>query len=238
MREHILDHLSSIENGYSVCGVIDRRQRIYPLGTDTKVLSTIFEIIAHQSVADYAKQAQLQLIDSDKQNYYPDFTLTAGQDDAEKIAIDVKTMYKTNPNDQFGFTLGSYTSFLRNGTKNIVFPFHQYKEHWIIGFVYRRVPVDADAASRQYSTANLAQIPAPFSDVEVFMQEKWRIAGDRPGSGNTANIGSIRGALTDFQQGKGVFGSEAEFLAYWRGYGTTAASRRYRNIEEYRSLNH
>ena len=103
--------------------------------------------------------------------------LTADQDDEEKIAIDVKTTYKNNPNDQFGFTLGSYTSFLRNGTKNIVFPFHLYKEHWIIGFVYRRVPVDANAASRQYSIANLSQIPAPFSDVEVFVQEKWRIAG-------------------------------------------------------------
>ena len=236
MREHILNHLASIENGYSVCGLIDRRRRIYPLGTDTKVLSTIFEIIARQSVADYARQAQLQLIDSAKQNYYPDFTLAAGQDDAEKIAIDVKTTYKSNPNDQFGFTLGSYTSFLRNGTKNIVFPFHQYKEHWIIGFVYRRVPVDANAASRQYSTANLAQIPAQFSDVEVFVQEKWRIAGDKPGSGNTTNIGSIRGTLADFQQGNGVFGSEAEFLQYWRGYGTTAETRIYRSVEEFRTL--
>ena len=238
MREHILNHLASIENGYSVCGVIDRRQRVYPLGTDTKVLSTIFEIIARQSVADYARQTQLQLIDSAKQNFYPDFTLTSGQDDTEKIAIDVKTTYKTNPNGQFGFTLGSYTSFLRNGTKNIVFPFHQYKEHWIIGFAYRRVPVDAVAASRQYSTTNLAQIPAPFSDVEVFVQEKWRIAGDRPGSGNTANIGSIRGTLPDFQDGNGVFRSEAEFLTYWRGYGITASERRYRSIEEYRNLSH
>ena len=236
MKEHILNHLASIENGYSVCGIIDRRRRIYPLGTDTKVLSTIFEIIARQSVADYARQSQLMLIDSDKQNYYPDFTLAASRDDTEKIAIDVKTTYKNNPGDPFGFTLGSYTSFLRNATKNIVFPFEQYKEHWIIGFIYRRVPVDANAASRRYSTANLSKVPAPFSDVEVFMQEKWRIAGDRPGSGNTTNIGSIRGVLSDFQQGNGVFESEAEFLQYWRGYGVTAENRRYRNAGEFRAL--
>lgn len=236
MRQHILNHLASIENGYIICGVIDRRRRVYPLGTDTKVLSTIFEIIARQSVADYARQSGLLLIDSDKQNYYPDFTLAASHDDTEKIAIDVKTTYKNNPDDLFGFTLGSYTSFLRNGTKNIVFPFQQYKEHWIIGFVYRRVPVDGNAASRRYSVADLAEVPAPFSDVEVFVQEKWRIAGDRPGSGNTANIGSIRGVLTDFQQGNGVFENEAEFLEYWRRYGTTAAERPYRNVEEFRSL--
>lgn len=237
MKEYIMNHLANIENGYSVCGIIDRRRRVYPLGTDTKVLSTIFEIIARQSVSDYAKQANLLLIDSGKQNYYPDFTLAVNHEDPNKIAIDVKTTYKNNADDDFGFTLGSYTSFLRNGTKNIMFPFNQYKEHWIIGFVYRRVSVDANAVGRRYTVDDLAQIPAPFSDVEVFVQEKWRIAGDRPGSGNTANIGSIRGKLSDFRQGNGVFGGEGEFLAYWRGYGATAGSRRYRNVGEFRALN-
>ena len=52
------------------------------------------------------------------------------------------------------------------------------------------------------------------------MQEKWRIAGDKAGSGNTTNIGSISGMLADFQQGNGVFQSESEFLAYWRGIRT------------------
>lgn len=236
MKEQILRHLAGMENGYSACGIIDRRGRVYPLGTDTKVLSTIFEIIARQAVADYARQAHLLLIDSDKQNYYPDFTLAASRNDAQKIAIDVKTTYKNNADDDFRFTLGSYTSFLRNETKNIMFPFRQYREHWIIGFVYHRVAVDADASGRQYTVADLAGIPAPFTDVEVFVQEKWRIAGDRPGSGNTANIGSIRGKLNDFQQGNGVFGSESEFLAYWRGYGATAAERKYRNVGEFRAI--
>lgn len=171
MKEHILQHLAGIENGYSACGIIDRRGRVYPLGTDTKVLSTVFEIIARQAVADYARQANLLLIDSDKQNYYPDFTLAVNRDDSKKLAIDVKTTYKNNADDDFGFTLGSYTSFLRNATKNIMFPFNQYSEHWIIGFVYRRVAIDADAAVRQYTVADLAGIPAPFTDVEVFCRK-------------------------------------------------------------------
>ncbi len=50
------------------------------------------------------------------------------------------------------------------------------------------------------------------------MQEKWRIAGDKAGSGNTANIGSINGTIEDFIEGKGAFASEEEFLQYWRGY--------------------
>jgi len=69
------------------------------------------------------------------------------------------------------------------------------------------------------------------------MQEKWRIAGDKAGSGNTANIGSIGGAIADFEEGKGVFRSESEFLEYWRGYGRDAATRSmaYSNISEFRN---
>ena len=241
MKDYILQYLAGLENGYGVCGIIDRRGRIYPLGSDTKVLSTLFENIARQAVASYAAQHGVTIYDAHKQNYYPDFTLATGRDDRRKIAVDVKTTYLSDASDadaRFSFTLGSYTSFLRNGVKNIVFPYDEYAAHWIIGFVYRRVAVDAGAANRMYTISELAQVPVPFADVEVFVQEKWRIAGDRAGSGNTANIGSITGTLSDFQQGNGVFQSESEFLAYWRGYGRTAAERagRYRNIQEFRVM--
>jgi len=69
------------------------------------------------------------------------------------------------------------------------------------------------------------------------MQEKWRIAGDRAGSGNTANVGSIYGTIKDFSAGNGVFASEAEFLEYWRGYRRTNRERQasYSNIDEFRA---
>ncbi len=239
MRDYILNYLAGLENGYGVCGIIDRRGRTYPLGSDTKVLSTLFENIARQAVASYANRQGLTLFDADKQNYYPDFTLAANRYDENKIAIDVKTTYKIAIADRFSFTLGSYTSFLRgDGTKNIMFPYHEYAEHWIIGFAYRRVEVDPAAANRVYTPAIRDAIPVPFTDVEVFMQENWRIAGDKAGSGNTTNIGSISGMLADFQQGDGVSQSESEFLAYWRGYGRTAneRARLYRNAVEFRVM--
>ena len=69
------------------------------------------------------------------------------------------------------------------------------------------------------------------------MQEKWRIAGDRTGSGNTTNIGSISGTIADFSAGDGAFASEAEFLEYWRGYKRTGPERQssYSNIREFRA---
>ena len=237
MRDYILNFLAGLENGYGVCGIIDRRGRIYPLGSDTKVLSTIFENIARQAVASYATREGLMLFDADKQNYYPDFTLAANARATDKIAIDVKTTYKRK-SGKFSFTLGSYNSFIRNDTKNIMFPYNDYAQHWIIGFAYRRVQVDQAAARRVYTPAIRDAIPVPFTDVEVFMQEKWRISGDKAGSGDTLNIGSINGTLIDFQLGNGVFQSESEFLAYWRGYGRTAEERTrlYRNAIEFRVM--
>jgi hypothetical protein len=47
MKDYILNHLAAIENCYGVCGIIDWKGRIYPLGSDTKVISTIFEGGSH-----------------------------------------------------------------------------------------------------------------------------------------------------------------------------------------------
>ena len=175
-----LSYLAGIENGYAVCGIVDRWECVYPLGSDAKVLSTIFENIARQAVASYANRRGMTLYDADRQNYYPDFTLAANRDDRNKIAVDVKTTYQEQAGDRFSFTLGSYTSFLRNGVKNIMFPFGEYTKHWIIGFVYRRLAVDQAAVNRMYSIDALATIPTPFTDVEVFVRKNGGSLATKP----------------------------------------------------------
>ncbi len=241
MKEFILSALEEIQNGYTLCGVVDRRARVYPLGSDTKVISTLFEIVVRQAVASYAKHSGLELIEPTKQNHYPDFTLMKDVQDQQKIAIDVKTTYKKKGTRRFGYTLGSYTSYIRPETasKNIVFPYDQYAEHWVIGFVYKRSEGKRDTTGLIFSFDSLNEIPIPFDDVEVFMQEKWRIAGDRAGSGNTANIGSISGTIDDFRSGNGVFHTEQEFLEYWRGYKRTAQERKlsYSSFDEFQKRN-
>ena len=238
MKDFILKALADVQNGYSLCGVVDRRGRVYPLGSDTKVISTLFEIVTRQAVASYAESKGMLLVEPTRQNHYPDFTLMRNENDRRKIALDVKTTYRKEGQSRFRYTLGSYTSYIHPETesKNILFPYSHYREHWIIGFVYNRTEGKQGAIGRIYSFETLSQMPVPFDDVEVFIQEKWRIAGDRAGSGNTANIGSINGTISDFRAGKGVFDSEAEFLEYWRDYGRTARERRaaYSNVQEFR----
>ncbi len=213
---------------FDICGFLTKDAVVYPLGSDTKVLSTVFELLTRPAIYAVANAHGYEAIEPDKQNHYPDFTLHKGKAHTSKIAVDVKTTYRNKASDSFGFTLGGYTSFILPGNegKNIVYPFTDYAEHWVIGFVYDRVQLKKSADASTYRFDQIKDIPLPFANVEFFVQEKWRIAGKRAGSGNTANIGSINGTLQDFEDGRGAFSSEAEFLEFWRAEGE---SRRFRD---------
>ncbi len=170
------------------------------------------------------------------QNHYPDFTVTKGTDDREKIAVNVKTTYRSiRPDGRWKakFTLGACTSFMRDEKKNIAFPYTTYQKHCIVGFVYTRNAVAANS-SHTYRLDECGTIPSPTKDIEYFVQEKCRIANERPGSGNTTNIGSITAtSIAEFAAGNGPFASlgEATFLDYWRNYGDTT----YKSLSGYHS---
>lgn len=48
-----------------------------------------------------------------------------------------------------------------------------------------------------------------IKDFTCFAEEKWKIASDKGGSGNTANIGSIK-SIEDLISGNGVFAKAGE----------------------------
>lgn len=216
--------------GLEIVGFLSADDRVYQLGTDTKVLSTAFELIVRPLIFALAKEHGLTVFEPEAQNFYPDFTLMTDPKDPAKIAVDVKSTYR---NFRWGnrwtasFTLGSYTSFLVNEAKNIAFPYSQYVKHYVIGFIYTRAIAAQPAAGvedpkRVFTVDERSDIASPIRDVDYFVQEKYRIAGKRAGSGNTTNIGSIVGtSVGDFASGNGPFAESGEeaFLVYWRSYG-------------------
>lgn len=238
LKKLIESELEKLTDFYQVCGVVDRTGRVYPLGADTKVLSSVFELISRPTIYRVAEQLGMGVVEAEVQNHYPDFTLVPKGKSNDKIAIDIKTTYRNSSSDEFSYTLGGYTSFIRSETKNIVFPFSQYSEHWVIGFVYNRIAKKKSGSTKEHTVKDLSDIPLPYEEVDVFVQEKWRIASDSAGSGNTTNIGSIKGRLKQFSNGEGPFSSEDEFLEYWRGYGRTKSDRAeaYSKLSEFRAL--
>jgi len=191
---------------------------VYPFGTDTKVLSTVFEAFCAPIILDIAEQHGYEVTFA-KQTHYPDFTLTPRGRSSDRIAVDIKTTYQKTPRSQFKFTLGSYGSFLRDGKKNISYPYDQYCDHWVVGFVYRR---REGVAAKVHQIQNPENLLCPYQDVQYFIQEKYKIAGTKPGSGNTKNIGSFPTRdIADLRDGRGPFADTGEeaFEEYWRNYG-------------------
>ena len=60
-----------------------------------------------------------------------------------------------------------------------------------------------------------------ISKIQFFVAEKWKIAGDKGGSGNTANIGSIN-RIECILSGSGMFSilGEQWFDDYWMNFGS------------------
>lgn len=204
-------------------GFLFRDMSIYTISHDTKLLGRIFEMLTEPLLKEIADENNYLLETPEQQNYYPDFILTPSGKRSHRIAVDIKSTYRTYRSDgkvsPYKFTLGSYASFLRNGTKNIAYNYDQYDYHFVIGFIYDR---NEDAlAAQPYTLDTISEAPEPYGNVDFFIQEKYKIAGFATGSGNTENIGTISSSnIDDFKKGNGPFaemGNEA-FELYWRNY--------------------
>lgn len=222
---------------FEAVGFFTPDKRIYPFGTDTKVISTVFEALAGPLIREIADEQGYEM-EGSEQTIYPDFTVTpkAG---GLRTAIDIKTTYRKFSNGRlqpFKYTLGSFTSFLRTdgAAKNIKYPYAEYENHWVLGFLYtRKAGVQAKV---YYRPEEITQAACPYQDVEYFVQEKYKIVGESPASGNTANIGSFpTNNIDDLRHGRGPFATHGKAVCdrYWRYYGKKAAEREYKNIIEF-----
>lgn len=229
------EEIGKIGLGWDIKGIIDSQKRIYTINDDTKLISKVFELIVTPLILEIGKKYKIEIILSDRQTVYPDFTFVFP--DKTKYAVDVKSTYRRNGKQVAGFTLGSYTGYLRNPTKNIMFPYNEYVQHWVLGFIYTR---ELNANDNIVTLDQIDLITPAIKNIEIIIQEKYKIASDRPGSGNTANIGSALD-IDILKTGTGVFSELGEevFEEYWREFKTKRDSsiagqqQPYRNYKEY-----
>lgn len=240
-----LEKYVSTENGdWSVKGFIDVYKNIYTISSDTKIVSKILEIHIFPQILQFAESVGYKIMLAEKQNWYPDLTFIHKENDAVKFALDIKTTFRRNQKAA-GFTLGSHGGYFkeRDKDKNIQFPYNQYLGHYCLGVIYTRVDFSDDIAeteiyqvqelqeeyekpnkkvgNREVTTVkNLKSITSVIKDFDFFVAEKWKIASDGQGSGNTANIGSITD-IEDLKNENGVFSHFGEewFDEYWINYG-------------------
>ncbi len=241
-----LEKYVSTDNGdWSIKGFIDVYKNVYTISSDTKIVSKILEIHIFPQILQFAESIDYKIILAEKQNWYPDLTFVNKKNEEVKFAVDIKTTFRRNDKTA-GFTLGSHGGYFkeRDKDKNIQFPYNQYTGHYCLGVIYTRTDVtngldeteiyQVQELQEEYETPNkkvgerevttvkeLKSITSVIKDFDFFASEKWKIASDKQGSGNTANIGSIFD-ITDLKSGNGIFSKLGEewFDEYWINHGS------------------
>ena len=221
-------HISDDEGQWTVKGFVDIFENIYTISSDTKIISKVLEIHLFPKLLKFAESCGYKIVIADHQNYYPDISFVKNDDENIKFALDFKTTYRMPGKKHLcnGFTLGSHGKYFedRNSKKNIQFPYSSYLGHFCLGIIYDRVSSPVDE-TKSYSLSQLRSISSVASNFDFFVAEKWRIASDRSGSGNTANIGSIK-SIEDIINGNGIFSKLGEtwFDDYWMNYNKITVS--------------
>ena len=228
---------------WTVKGFIDTRRDIYTISTDTKVVSKIVELYIFPKICKFAKDNNLKLELTKEQNFYPDMTFV--DEEGNLFAVDIKSSYRKNNKSINGMTLGAFTGYFRDrlSTKNVTHSYGSYKAHVVLGIIYSHVE-GADDEFKVYQLEDLDDIKSVVKDFKFFVQEKWKIAIDRAGSGNTKNIGSVND-INLLLEGKGPFSDLGEevFDDYWMHYLTMDMARKvelpkpyYSNLAEYKAF--
>ncbi len=242
MRDYLPKFKTALANeigDWVVKGFIDTYHNVYTISADTKVISKLIELMLFPLIADFARENKYDLHLAEHQNYYPDITFIGHR--GEKIALDLKSTYRLSKSRVSGFTLGAFTGYFRqrDSTKNISFPYREYSHHIVLGIIYSRNSSFIDER-KIFTLEQLKNIESVALDFEFLLHEKWRIAADKPGSGNTKNIGSTN-KIHDLVNGVGIFASlgKSTFDHYWMNYLTKDMAQAidsgvpYRNINEY-----
>lgn len=221
--EGLKENISTDDGQWTVKGFVDIFKNVYTISSDTKIVSKILEIHLFPQILKFAKDHAYKVILAEHQNYYPDISFVKSSDDKIRFAVDFKTTYR-NPQKLHlcnGFTLGSHGKYFedRTSTKNIQFPYGSYAGHFCLGIIYNRVDGSSIDETKVHNINELQSITSVVSDFDFFVAEKWRIASDKGGSGNTANIGSINN-IEDIKNGMGMFSKLGEdwFDDYWMNY--------------------
>jgi len=235
--------VSTDRGDWVIKGFIDIAKNVYTISIDTKVISKIMELLLFPNICAFAEKNGFKIILNKEQNFYPDITFV--DQNGYKYAIDIKSTYRKDEKTVNGMTLGAFTGYFRDrkSTKNIAFPYDDYVGHFVLGIIYARTANLIDER-KKYNLKDLQSITSVIKDFEFFVQEKYKIASDRPGSGNTKNIGGVTN-IEQLKNGDGPFAKLGEkiFNDYWMFYLTKDMAKAaelpgplYMNLKQYKEF--
>lgn len=266
----VINNCINLGKDSEIVGALTRGKQILAFGDDSKIVGRLFEILSKPFLEKAAEILGYQLESNgikDKQTDYPDYIFDLPN--GKYIAIDIKSTYRRyyslGKNKKrrkhfrydgtytdirpFHFTLSSFSSFLRDNHKNIIHHYSDYEYHLILGYIYTRNPKATITAT---DINDISNIKSPYTDIKYFVQQKYKIGGEKPASGNTNNIGTFNSnSIKDFIKGISCFSyfdkynqsnnfGNKVFEDYWKHYPTSQSKSnqpRTKNYLPYTDLN-
>lgn len=186
---------------------------LLPLPKEPAALANVLEVSIADFLLDRVASTDGTLTATrGGERFYPDLEITGPGVDGDFYAVDIKVAQRKIPKKRSvqptqtqsritlytGNTYFAYPTLHWPGTFR---PFADYAQHLDVIGIYT---LNRDSASR-------------VDDLELIVQEPWRIGSRKRSSTTREYIGAVQG-LDDLRQGLGEFKTAAEFYKFWRAY--------------------
>lgn len=187
------------------------REHLLPLPKEPAALANVLEVSIVDFLLDRVAETHGTLTATrGGERVYPDLEVTGPGLGGAFSAVDIKVAQRKIPKKgpptqtqsritlYTGNTYFAYPTLHWPGTFR---PFADYAQHLDVIGIYT---LNRDSASR-------------VEDLELIVQEPWRIGSHQRSSTTREYIGAVTG-LDDLRHGRGEFKTEVEFYKFWRAY--------------------
>lgn len=188
-------------------------QHLLPLPKEPAALANVLEVSIVDFLLDRVAASDGALTASrGGERFYPDLEVTGPGVDGKYHAVDIKVAQRKIPK-RTGASPTQTQSRITLYTGNTYFayptlhwpgtfrPFSDYARHLDVIGIYT---LNRNNASR-------------VDDLELVVQEPWRIGSRKRSSTTREYIGAVHG-LDELREGRGEFKTEDEFYRFWRAY--------------------
>lgn len=177
-----------------------------PLPKEPAALANVLEVsLVDFLIAEADRSPKVQATRGTERGY-PDIELTGTSFGGGFHAIDIKIARRgaSGRTTQSPITLYTGNTYFRWPTLHwpgTFRPFAEYESHIDVLGIY-----------------TLAEdIPGRVADLELIVQEPWRVASRNRSSSTREYIGAVKN-IDDLREGRGAFATEQAFYDYWRKY--------------------
>ncbi len=177
-----------------------------PLPKEPAALANVLEVSLVDFLLGEADRARGVTAERGTERGYPDLEISGSAFGGGHHAVDIKVARrnKSRRATQSRITLytgNTYFRFPQLRWPGTFRPFDEYESHVDLIGIYT---LDE-------------QLPGRITDLELLVQEPWRIASRQRSSTTREYIGAVQ-RLEDLRSGNGEFDSEGAFYKFWRAY--------------------